>query len=498
MRRLFLILPILCCSLVWGQVVVSPQVVKSPNVVVSPGVIPAFGTISIVNNDANAGHVTCSSSGGTCQTPVINTSGATLYVAVLATAAASPTIETLIGNNTNNGTSFDIWTCLTAHHSSAGAYVQICYAQQPTPSPGVIFQLTGSEPSLFVSVWQSTAILAVLDGAGNGNASSSNVLSLTTGSTGTLSTAQDLIISGWTTTGSNITGLAASGLTILDSVGSANGDAGAHADLLASANTAINSTWSVTTTSEDMATAIAAFVPIVTTNPPILINVFTSGVVSSPTSSLTIATNPITTISGDLLACGVVAEYQTAGTAALPTGVADASNTYADMGTHVSVTGNSITLELSIWYKANLTGGSTLTPTATFSADVYGYMICQQYGNMATSSALDSGGIASGTNTSAATSITTGSFTTTHANDVIFAIAGTTIFEAGGTYETFAPGTHFTLRGLDYVVGYTDIWQSAAAEDWYPNAIETAITGSISYNHGSNGAILTAAFEGSH
>jgi hypothetical protein len=472
MRRLLWLIPILLCANAWGA-------------------------ITIVDNDSNHGHVTCTTAAATCVTPLIDTSGATLYVAVLGSKGGAGTITSTINDETNNTPSFDLWTCLTAHNDSAGHYKQICYVARPTPSPRVQFVLskTSGYPTLMVSVWKGTDPTAAVIDVSNGNQSSSSVTSLTTGSTGTLAGTGELIISGWGSDGANTTSLAVdSGLTIQDTQTVTSSELGASAYLVASATTAINANWSVGGAGEDMAVAIAAFKPMSGT--PVYVYNFGSNYAAPAAPGLvsSIATNPITEVTGNLMVCGV-ADYAStlSGNSSLPTGVADANNTYTDTGEHLTFNGVTNTFTMSIWYAKNITGGSSITPTATWSSAVhYGYVICHQYANVNTTAPFDSSAVASGSDTSPASSVTSGSFTTAFANDVIFAFAACDV----SAVQTFTAGTNFILRGLDYNAAWTDIQQGAAVEDWIPVAIETGATAAISYTTSSDSGIVVAAFKG--
>jgi hypothetical protein len=456
----------------------------------------SWGAITLVKNDLNGGHVQCHGTGAGCQTPLIDTTGATLYVAILGTDTATGTIWDIIGTgNTNNSTSFNTWTCLAATHSSLGRYVQICYVEQPTPSPQTYFQLndTHDRPGLTVSIWKGTDPSTAVIDVSNGNQTSSNVNSLTTGSIGPLYTSPELIVSGWTagSTVGNSTKLSVTdGLSILDAVNGGGYSIAADAFSVTSATAALNPTWSVTGSAEDMATVIAAFKPMNGT--PIYRYAFTSGVAASPNTETQIIANPITEVTGATMVCGVAA-------AQTPTSVSDANNTYTDIGTHVSYTNGSYN-HLSVWYAANITGGTGLTPTAAISAG-YGFILCNEYVNMQ-SSPFDSSAVATATNNAAGTTVTSGSFTTTFANDVIFAFAST----ATVGVQTFTAGTNFTPTALDYTAKqagpgfpttpYTDIWQGSETQDWIPNAIETGATSATTYTTSSNSGMIVAAFKG--
>jgi hypothetical protein len=418
----------------------------------------------------------------------------------MSNAAGTLSATTFVSDQTNNGTSFDIFTCLSPVHDASNTFIQICYKPGPTPSPVTDFQINagGGSVMAMISIWSGTdPTSAVLD-VSNGNTSSgTSQNSITTGSTGTLAGTGELVLSGWASDWHPGTGLAVnSGLSILDSkIDSAQPNA-AVGYLVAGATTAINATWSITSTVGQMSAVIVAFKPV--TGTPIEVFNFTSGV-TTDTPATTIAANAITVASGNLMVCGVGASA-----AAQPTGVADANNTYTDTGEHLSFTDGSATYFMSIWYKPNLTGGSGLTPTATFGAASQGFLICHQYANMATSSPLDTGSLTSGSQTSSGTSVTSSSFSTASANEAIFTFA--MVATAGWGKETFTPGTNLTLRGLDYCTArctgtdYGDIWQSSAAQDWFPNAIKTGVTASISYTTvisvAADAGIVGAAFKG--
>jgi hypothetical protein len=189
-----------------------------------------------------------------------------------------------------------------------------------------------------------------------------------------------------------------------------------------------------------------------------------------------------------------------------PTSVSDANNSYTDTGKHLTFTDGTYNYYMSIWYAKNIAGGTGLKPTAAFSGSIFGFILCHQYANMNTSSPLDI--TSSGSQTSTGTSVTSSAFTTTFANDVIFAFS--MVANGGWGKETFTPGTNLTLRALDYcalqcgpgapTTPYTDIWQASAAQDWAPNAIQTSQTASISYTTNlsvaADAGIVVAAFKG--
>ena len=458
---------------------------------------PALAGIALVNNDSNHGHVTCTSTGSSCKTANMDTSGATLIIADMLSGSSTMSISDLVGaNNTNNGTSFNTWTCLSKYNDSLNdAYEQICYAIAPTTGPYHVFWMqsgAGGEILKIAAFGGASVVPAVYaTGTNNGAGSSGLVTSIATGSTGTLPEVGDLVFSGLGTDWTTSTGLAVnSGLSILDTV-TTSANVASDAYLVVSATTAINATWSHTgSNNEYMVATIAAFRPIVGT--PIYVYNFTSGGAESPTSSTAIAANPITIPSGALVVCGVATD---AGSA-VPSSVTDASNTYTDTGTHLAVTTASGSMELSVWYKANATGGSGLTPTANYSAAQYGFILCHDYVNGATSSPLDT--VTSGTSTGSPISV---NFSTTFANDAIFAFVG-----AGTSGQTtYTAGTNFTLRALDYCATqcgpgaptpYTDIWQYHAVQDWYPNATESSQASAMTYNKTGGGGMIVAAFKG--
>jgi len=464
----------------------------------------AFGTISIVNNDSNAGHVTCNSSASNCLTPTIDTSGASLYVAiVMSDASGTLSVTSFVNDQTNNATSFDIFTCLTPQTTGGGvaATMRICYMPGPTPTPVADFQVNAGGGSVWmeVSIWKGTdPTSAVIDVSNGSNSGASSVSSIAPGSTGTLAGAGELVISGWLSNWHPGTGLAVTAsMTILDSLIANAQPNAAGAYIVAGSTTALNPTWSITSAVGQMGAVIAAFKPV--TGTPIEVFNATSGVTTSPHQGPTIVANPITVVGGNLMVCGVGANAS-----AQPTGVADANNTYTDTGNHLSFSDGSNTYEMSIWYKANLTSGSGLTPTATFGSTITGFMICHQYANMATSGVLDSPSLVSGSQTSTGTSVTSASFSTASANEAIFTFA--MVATAGWGKETFTKGTNLTLRMLDYCTAlctgtiYGDIWQSSAVQDWFPDATETGVTAAISYTTNisvaADAGIVVAAFKG--
>lgn len=456
---------------------------------------PALAGIALVNNDSNHGHLTCTSTGYTCNTSPTDSSGATLAIADMTSGSPTMSIIDLIGaGNTNNGTSFNLWTCGSSFHTKDSVYEEICWAVAPTTSPNHVFQMTSGAGGeiLKISLWGGANVVPAVyaTGTNNGAGATSNVNSIATGSTGTLPEAGDLVFSGlgadWIYASSfSVTG----GLSVLDTVTTSSNQA-ADAYVVVSATTAINATWSYTGSPEKLVASIIAFRPIVGT--PLYVYNFTSGGIESPNSSTAIAANPITIPSGALVVCGVATD---AGSA-IPTSVTDASNTYTDTGTHLAVTTGSGSMELSVWYKANATGGSGLTPTANYSVAQYGFILCHDYVNGATSSPLDT--VTSGTSTGSPISV---NFSTTFANDAIFAFVG-----AGTSGQTtYTAGTNFTLRALDYCATqcgpgaptpYTDIWQYHAVQDWYPNATESSQASAMTYNKTGGGGMIVAAFKG--
>ncbi len=218
--------------------------------------LPARAAIALVAHTAR--------SDGTTTTAAINTTGATLLVVDLVTRGANPTVSDSQG---------DTWNYLTYYSVPSHGYLVIAYSY--SKSGGALSTSTshtftvsgGSYPSIAASAWSGTLTTsAVLDSSTVNGASSSSTASLPTGSTGTLSGVGELVFSGWGSdnpNGYSVSSLTVSGggLSVLDLPTSDTNDNIADAYCVESSTTAVDATWSWTTSSADFEVAIAGFKP---------------------------------------------------------------------------------------------------------------------------------------------------------------------------------------------------------------------------------------------
>jgi hypothetical protein len=151
----------------------------------------------------------------------------------------------------------------------------------------------------------------------------------------------------------------------------------------------------------------------------------------------------------------------------------------------------------SIWVANITTANSSDVITVSYADSTYkGNIICHQYTNLDLTNPVDAGSeVQATTTTGSATSMTSPSFNTASANEVIFVFGVTAVVAV----QTFTPGTNYTLRGLDYNADGpppNDIEQQAAVEDWQPGVTETGTTASISWTNASDAQILVVGLKG--
>lgn len=148
------------------------------------------------------------------------------------------------------------------------------------------------------------------------------------------------------------------------------------------------------------------------------------------------------------------------------TGVADtAGNTYTPLTRVVNGTSEAI----QYWYCANATGNANNVVTATFSANsgvnsIYVWNIT----NGLRTSPLD----VQTSGTSATAGVTSAAFTTTHANEMILALA--THFATGNTYS---PGAGYTLDNAHFPILAGG--QYTGAEHKAVSSIQTSVTATL-------------------
>lgn len=206
MRRPFLILPILCCSLVWGQVVVSPKVVYSPQIVISPGA--SGGGIAILPSVLAATQAQLGVSGNGSSTTAINLTGATLIVLAEGDGVTISTPPTDSSSNT--------WTGLGVFQDSGPNYfTELFYCYPCTVSSSQTFTTHGSTPRLVMIAASGTLTASSpLDGSGAG---SSNLFGTTCQPTSQTPFATgELLVSGFTIGTNAATGSVNDSLTILN------------------------------------------------------------------------------------------------------------------------------------------------------------------------------------------------------------------------------------------------------------------------------------------
>lgn len=193
----------------------------------------------------------------------------------------------------------------------------------------------------------------------------------------------------------------------------------------------------------------------------------------------TTATVSISPNSGDLLYG--FSRHGTNSTASIT--FTDAHNTWTKVGSLIANTG--ITSAAQMSYAPNAVAG-TYTVTVTFGATVgFGSVFVCNLAGMATSSPLDGAG-ATCVNTTGATSCTSGTFTTTNANDVL--VFSCTVDSTSNTFTAGAiGGVTATLRATSD--------NDAGTEDRTVSATQSGITARMVVNVSHKWICQAAAFK---
>lgn len=152
-----------------------------------------------------------------------------------------------------------------------------------------------------------------------------------------------------------------------------------------------------------------------------------------------------------------------------------AGNTYTKIAYYAGAGSTNITF----WYAKNITGNASNIVTATFASSTGYYNITVvQYSGIDQTSPLDVYDTAQGTGTS----VTSGAFTTTNANDLILCYASTNSIISG-----YSAGSGFTLR---------DNGALGAFQEKIVSTIQTSTTASMSHSNSVSWAFATMAFKG--
>jgi hypothetical protein len=181
----------------------------------------------------------------------------------------------------------------------------------------------------------------------------------------------------------------------------------------------------------------------------------------------TVSSNPLLLASGDC----VVVMVRYSGANVIPT-VSDGTNTYTYIAnTGVEITGGGVD-SMYLFLAPNITGGS-FTITADFGGNRNFWAIITHEYSGCDASPLDQ--TIAGTNSggSLVSSFTTGSFTTTTADEALVMFSGT-----DNTVSAYTAGTGYTLRQTSSLL-------VAASEDKIVSAIQTGATASMSVVSGS-------------
>ena len=215
--------------------------------------------IAIVNNGTPA-HTFCSSSGTSCTTTGMNTTGATLFVIATSSYNSAANTPTATSNT---------FHCLTASGSSGNRYASVCYAYAVTT--GISQQFTCGDASGYisceVSAWKNTLTTSsVYDSTAGvvGNYSTSTT-SIQPSASLTPSAANELLIIAFSASNNfsapNLT--IDSGFQVLDTT-SGSGELGIDAYLIDSGSSALQPTityGSGVINGGNNAISMAAFVP---------------------------------------------------------------------------------------------------------------------------------------------------------------------------------------------------------------------------------------------
>lgn len=201
-----------------------------------------------------------------------------------------------------------------------------------------------------------------------------------------------------------------------------------------------------------------------------LVNI-TSGTGGGFASS--VATSAFSVTTGNLIVCGERNVDASAG--GPPTGVTDtAGNTYTNVTGVVMTDGLS---SVSIWRAKNITGNASNVVTAAYTSSHTRTLVCHQYSGLDTSAPDDANATGSGTS---GTTLTSGTFSTTTANEVIF-VVGTDTVSPGYTPES----------------GYTEQYDdgTTATEDKIVSATQSSITATMTQGASLPWGIAVATFK---
>jgi hypothetical protein len=191
MRRLLWLLPLILCSLCWGQgVVVSPKVVKSPSVVVSPGSSGGGNTWTFVassSGQSGRGVNLDACTAGVCHLTVTSTgTGHAAILQAMATAGSGITISSVSGGC---GT----WVVASGAHISNASEIDVNQAYcTSTVSGATTITATMSTTSTFILIyfeWSWSGSTITFDVANT----ATNASGTTTGPSLTLTGTNDLI-----------------------------------------------------------------------------------------------------------------------------------------------------------------------------------------------------------------------------------------------------------------------------------------------------------------
>jgi hypothetical protein len=196
-----------------------------------------------------------------------------------------------------------------------------------------------------------------------------------------------------------------------------------------------------------------------------------SGAVFNGTPVTTVSASAINATSGNLIAVFVTYYYGVHGDPATTTITDTAGNTY----TQVDTRDNGASQKIISFYAKNIVGNASNVVTATFSSNtIYTDIFVLQYSGLDTASPLDAH--TTGT-ASASTSVTSSSFTTSQADEVIV---------AGAFDDTGGP--------LTAEAGYTKqvSVNNGGVEDKIVSSIQTGVTASMTGASGNWGmAVMT-------
>lgn len=203
----------------------------------------------------NGGTKSCSSSPCTSSAVDMSSPAPTLCVVVSTGYNADVTVNSSPANT---------WNALTTYSQSGLQFSKISYAYNPTVSSSMTFTGTGGGgyPTLFYRCYAGTlATSAVLDATTATGNNTGATTSCQTGSTGTLSQANELVVAGAAAGGANsMTNSVDSSFTdLLTQTSGLTFEGGASATLIPGATTALNPTFTMTGGTVASSCTIAGF-----------------------------------------------------------------------------------------------------------------------------------------------------------------------------------------------------------------------------------------------